>query len=381
MNWQSRKLVDIAKPRQWKNLPSSEMTEDGYLVYGANGVIGKYREYTHATPTIAITCRGATCGNLHITEPYSYINSNAMALDDLSNDVNISFLYYALRKRGLKDVISGSAQPQITRENLAKVTIPLPPLEDQVRIATVLTRAEQLIAKRKESIMALDALLKSTFLEMFGDPVRNEKGWEKTNLEDLAIEFKYGTNTISDSKELKGKMPILRIPNIVGERINYADLKYSKIENEEKEKIRLQKGDLLFVRTNGNPAYIGRCAVFLDEIECGYASYLIRTRLRPDSPVSPEFIRAVISFPTYRSIVISKAKTTAGNYNINTESLKSLQIYLPPLSLQNKFAAIDKKIEALKAKYQQSLTELENLYGSLSLRAFKGELDLSGVRV
>ncbi|MGI6394427.1 MAG: restriction endonuclease subunit S [bacterium] len=248
--------------------------------------------------------------------------------------------------------------------------IPLPPLEEQIKIADILSKAENLIEKRRQSIELLDEFIKSTFLEMFGDPVRNEKGWEKVKLGDIAMEFKYGTNTISDGKESDSKIPILRIPNIIGERIDYSDLKFSVINEKEKEKILLKKNDLLFVRTNGNPAYIGRCAVFNDSIECGYASYLIRLRLKESSPVSANFIKSVISFPTYRQLVIRKATTTAGNYNINTEGLKSLSIYFPPLPLQNQFAETVNKVEALKEKYQKSLEELENLYGSLSQKVF-----------
>jgi len=289
------------------------------------------------------------------------------------------FLFYVLfynhlTKRTLRyqNKTTGIINLQLEKYLLSEIS--LPSLDDQIRIAAVLTRAEKLIAKRKESIKSLDEFLKSTFLEMFGDPVRNEKGWDVVELGSLSNEFKYGTNMISDDKNSDEKMPILRIPNVVGERISYTDLKYSMIDNDEKEKIRLKIGDLLFVRTNGNPAYIGRCAVFNDSIECGYASYLIRVRLKDNSTVSSHFVRDVISFPTYRHLVIDKAKTTAGNYNINTESLKSLKIYQPPVALQNKFAAIVEKVEAMKVKYNESLVEMEKLYGGLSQRAFRGEL-------
>lgn len=114
-NWSIRKLTEISNPKQWSNLPISSLLPSGYKVYGANGAIGFYSEYNHEKPVIAITCRGATCGNVLITEPNSYITSNAMALDDVDESrYNLRFLFYALKKRGFKDVISGSAQPQIT---------------------------------------------------------------------------------------------------------------------------------------------------------------------------------------------------------------------------------------------------------------------------
>ena len=180
MRWKKVKLIDISKPKQWKNLPISELSSEGYAVYGANGIIGRYKEYNHELPTLAITCRGATCGTINITEPKSYITSNAMALDDISEDVDQKFLYYALNKRGFKDVITGAAQPQITREGLRKIVLNIPESKEyQLHIANLLSKAENLISQRKESIRLLDEFLKSTFLEMFGDCTKNEKNWGK----------------------------------------------------------------------------------------------------------------------------------------------------------------------------------------------------------
>jgi type I restriction enzyme, S subunit len=97
-----KKLTEISSPKQWKNLPISKLLEFGYPVYGANGIIGYYNEYNHEKSTLAITCRGATCGSIHLTKPKSYITSNAMALDDLDETIcNIKYLALYLKYRGL----------------------------------------------------------------------------------------------------------------------------------------------------------------------------------------------------------------------------------------------------------------------------------------
>ena len=125
------KIKDICKPKQWKTISAEMLQEEGYPVYGANGVIGYYSEYNHENPTLLVTCRGATCGSLNICQPYSYVNGNAMALDELRSDVNIKYLYYYLKARGFNDVISGSAQPQITRSAIEQVE--MPPLQHLLR--------------------------------------------------------------------------------------------------------------------------------------------------------------------------------------------------------------------------------------------------------
>ena len=334
----------------------------------------KLKLYKPGTIVFAKSGMSATKGRIYKLQNTCYIVNHLAALE-LNDSVSPDFIMYALRAYSPVKLINDLSYPSISQCAIEKHKIPLPSLlSDQIRIATILSKAEALLSQRKESLRLLDELLKSTFLEMCGDPVRNEKGWKKKKLGEIIQEFKYGTNVISVDKPSENTIAILRIPNIINESITYEGLKYSILEEREKERVRLKKGDLLFVRSNGNPNYIGRCAVFNDDIVCGYASYLIRARLREGVLITPFFLKAILSFPRYRNVIVSKAKKTAGNYNINIESLKSLIIIAPPPKLQTQFTRIVEKVEALKAHYQDSLKKLENLYGSLSQRAFKGEL-------
>ena len=145
-------LCELCNPKQWKTVSTSELTSTGYPVYGANGVIGYYSNYNHYKETLLITCRGATCGTLNICKPFSYINGNAMALDDLSDEIDIKYLYYFLLSRGLSDTITGSAQPQIVRQSLKNVRVIYPNLDAQKRIIYVLGKADELLSIRKQQI-------------------------------------------------------------------------------------------------------------------------------------------------------------------------------------------------------------------------------------
>ena len=117
------RLVDICNPKQWKTIPTSELLDEGYPVYGANGIIGYYSEFNHENPVVAVTCRGATCGSINITVPQAYVTGNAMCLDDVRNDIEIEYLYYCLKHYNFNNVISGSAQPQITRQGMEKIVL------------------------------------------------------------------------------------------------------------------------------------------------------------------------------------------------------------------------------------------------------------------
>jgi type I restriction enzyme S subunit len=372
-------LGEISKPRQWKNLPISQLKGSGFPVYGANGIIGYYDEFNHENPTIAITCRGATCGSIHVTQARSYITSNAMAIDEVNeNLVDLNYLAKYLRFRGLNDVTTGAAQPQITRTNLEKVTIPLPPLDDQKRIAYLLSKVEGLIAQRKQHLQQLDDLLKSVFLEMFGDPVRNEKGWDIIPLE-LMSEVQGGLQVTSKRESNPIEVPYLRVANVYRDRLNLTEIKNIRVTDKELERVRLKKGDILIVEGHGNPEEIGRSAVWNGSIkDCIHQNHLIRVRVN-ESILNETYTSYFINSPGGRSQMFRAGKTTSGLNTISSRNVKEIEVPTPPVDLQNQFTLVVEKVEGIKTRYQASLSDLENLYGALSQKAFKGELDLSRV--
>ena len=156
MKWPLVSLPEICRPKQWPTIPKTKMLPSGYPVFGANGRIGYYSDYNHEDPTVLITCRGATCGTINVCEPKSYVTGNAMALDDLDESrASLRFLTRALEGVDFDKVITGVAQPQITRQSLSRLTLPLPPLAEQKRIAGILDAADALRAKRRESLAHL----------------------------------------------------------------------------------------------------------------------------------------------------------------------------------------------------------------------------------
>lgn len=290
------------------------------------------------------------------------------------SDASPKYIFYATRGKSFKEQgkqnMTGSAgQQRVPSSFIRDYKIPLPPLPRQRQIAALLDRADALRQKDRQLLALYDKLAQSTFLDLFGDPTTNEKGWDIMQLGNLISQFKYGTNKKSDSENRLGKYPVIRIPNVLDNQVNLDDLKFSELSLQEWKDTKLSKGDLLFVRTNGNPAYIGRCAVFKKTEECSYASYLIRAKPYHEI-LNSDFAQFVISYQSYRPIVLRKATTTAGNYNINTEALKSLPVPVPPLALQQRFAAIIERIEAQKAVVRQQMAASEALFQRLLQDSF-----------
>lgn len=198
------------------------------------------------------------------------------------------FLYHVSQSRSFQAQLSRSSnqssQAGVYLGRLKELRIPLPSLPEQRRIAEILDKADALRAKRRAALAQLDTLIQSIFLDMFGDPSTNPKGWSRQTLTELGAEFRYGS---SNKSAAVGK-PALRIPNVVAGSIDVSNLTMVPVTEDEFERLRLRDGDLLFVRTNGNPEYVGRCAVFLgrEVAHSGFpsdqfifASYLIRARL------------------------------------------------------------------------------------------------------
>ena len=142
--WEEKRLGDVCSPQQWPTISSKDLVSNGYSVYGANGFIGYYFEYNHKNETVAVTCRGSTCGEVSLIPEKSYVTGNSMCLDDVNEKrYAYRYLYYFLKNRGFNDVISGSAQPQIVGSAIRKVKVLIPSLPEQQKIATILTTADQ----------------------------------------------------------------------------------------------------------------------------------------------------------------------------------------------------------------------------------------------
>ncbi|WP_084977565.1 restriction endonuclease subunit S [Plesiomonas shigelloides] len=366
-------LVDICRPKQWPTISSSQLTKDGYSVYGANGKIGFYSEFTHAEPTLMITCRGATCGNVHISEPNSYINGNAMALDNMSDNVDLRYLYYFFKSRGFNDVISGSAQPQITRQGLTKIEIPLPPLAEQKRIAAILDKADALRRKRQQAIELADQFLRSVFLDMFGDPVTNPKGWEVQTLSDIATV----RSGVTKGRKLDEKktvfVPYMRVANVQDGHIKLDDVQEIEVLETDVERYSLSPGDLLLTE-GGDPDKLGRGAVWHGEVTpCIHQNHIFCVRAN-GSIVHPEFLSAQIGSQRGKRYFLKVGKQTTGIATINKTVLSAYPAIVPPMDKQIKYVSVVEKVRASLSNVFASDAEMSALFDSISHQAFSGQL-------
>lgn len=361
------KLHDICRPKQWKTLSTSVLLDDGYPVYGANGIIGFYSEYTHKEPTLMITCRGATCGSLHISKPYSYINGNAMALDNLDKSVDIKYLYFYLKYRGFNDVITGSAQPQITGQSLEKISLNIPSFSTQTQIAQILDKSTALIAKRKAQIAELDKLVQSIFLEMFGDPITNPKKWEMGKFADIC-------ELNPKSEKYDDNLDVSFIPmQLVSENSHKVSFEIKKYKQVKKGFTPFIEGDVLFAKItpcmeNGKA---GIAQQLKNNIGFGSTEFHV---FRPKYVEYSSFIYSLVHLPLFRELCSKHFSGSAGHKRVPKDFLENFNLYLPIFEQIQHFEKIFEKIHAQKSLLQKSLAELEVQHQALMQKAFNGQL-------
>lgn len=284
---------------------------------------------------------GSTIARLRIREPKKYYTP-------------FLGIFLTSKFKYLRKTATGATIPHISRQALERIKLPEINYNDQIRIATILTQAENLIKKRKESIKALDEFLKSTFLEMFGD-IRAKKSnhfWEKPRPYLIAQSGK-------SSKNVKTK-EITEFPIYGGNGINGCAT------------------EPLFVEPIVIVGRVGQhCGVIhVSEDPCWVTDNAIILLIKDKKKLNIQYLSKAIA----NSPILEKVKQLDLPF-INQSMILDIMIPLPPIELQNQFATIVKRIKLIKSHYKQSLTELENLYGSLIQRAFKGELDLSNIPI
>jgi type I restriction enzyme, S subunit len=244
----------------------------------------------------------------------------------------------------------GSLSPTINWSALAREEFVLPSIEEQQRLAATLfamDRAAHRIEDLAKSLAQIEASIIDSFLEEHGNACR---------FGDIIVSATYGTSARSTNDG--SGVPVLGVPNVRRGHLSVAEFNTVELSDAEVARYILATGDLLLVRTNGNPEYVGRC-VSVGELPQPfvYASYLIRIRVDQKRLLSP-FVTAVINAPSIRRVLRATVRSSAGNYNINTDELKNLFIPVPSLAEQK---ALLRHLDVLRSQREQVEARLAQL--------------------
>jgi type I restriction enzyme S subunit len=248
--------------------------------------------------------------------------------------------------------------------------VPKPPLPEQKCISAVLDKADTIRSKRQEAVGLANQFLHSVFLDLFGDPVTNPKGWQVVDLAEHIVSATNGLSRRRKDTDNIGDL-VLRLQDIRAGSLRLNDPNRIALDDGEKQRFQVSTDDLLFIRVNGNRDYVGRCAVFTGHSEPVFHNDHI-IRISFDEAFDPHFLEFVFNTPAGKHLLSKQIKTSAGQHTISQEGIGKVRMIKPSKDVQDNFQAI--RLAVKKSTESQSKALSEPIFESLSQRAFAGDL-------
>jgi len=311
---------------------------------------------------------GITTGNCSSNQQLTGVYPNE------STDVNYLYYWFKLKKRYLGSIANNSVVPILNNSQLEVILIPLPPLEQQKKIASILDAADTYRQKTKALIAKYDELTQSLFLDMFGDPVKNEKGWEMVELKKLTTKIGSGS-TPRGGKETYHKegISLIRSMNVYDNSFKYKNLAFINDEQAAKLKnVTVEENDVLF---NITGASVCRCSVVPKNVLPARVNQHVSIIRTIKNRLNPLFLSSLLISENIKTELLEVGGGGGAVMEAITKvQLEKYQIAVPPVVIQNKFVDRLIIIEQQKASAQVSFEKAEELFNSLLQKAFKGEL-------
>jgi type I restriction enzyme, S subunit len=300
-------------------------------------------------------------------------DNNVMGLIPNLSKIEPKYLYYFMLTVDLANYAQTTAVPSVRSGDVLNIRIPLPPLDEQKRIAAILEEADHARRTRRFTQSVSDTFLQEVFVDMFGDPVTNPMGWDVMKLGKFNdVQGGLQLSQHRNSHELK--RPYLRVANVYDNRLDLSEIKFIGLTHDEAGRTRLEANDILVVEGHGNIKGIGRCAIWDGSIpNCVHQNHLIR--VRPNyQKTNSIYLSRFLNSAGGRYYLEMISNTTSGLNTISTGKLKDCPILLPPLSLQKEFTSIVLQQNKVEEQQQESARQAEHLFQTLLHRAFRGEL-------
>lgn len=357
--WQRKTLGEVCEIRNGKLDANAKVENGKYPFYTCDAKPYRIDSFAFDDEAILISGNGSLVGHVN----YYKGKFNAYQRTYVLTQFKYFYMPFliAYLKGNLRSYIyankKGGCIPYITLPILKGFTIPYPDIAEQRGIASELDAIQAMIDGYKAQIADLDTFAQSVFLDTFGDPVANPKGWETKKIGSIALSINYGTSLPAVEG---GKYKYLRMGNITDNGyLDLKDLKYIDIPDSEIDKFLVRKGDLLFNRTNSREK-VGKTACFMENEAMVIAGYIIRVRI-DESEATPLYLAQAFNTPKMKQYLRKLARGSVGQANINSKELANIPISLPPLALQQQFAAQVETIEQQKALLREQLADAETL--------------------
>ena len=335
------KLGDVFKLSSGKSLPEKKRTPGNHNVYGGNGITGNHNDYFVEKPTIVIGRVGEYCGAVHLTTEKCWITDNALMVTEWYQGIDKQYLVYALNAMNLHQYAKTVGQPSISQANVYSLDINLPLMEQQQEIVKILNLVSKIIIDRKKEITRLDELIKARFVELFGNPEQNEKGWKTCRLGDECTVINgraYKAEELLD----EGKYRVLRVGNFfTNDSWYYSDLELDKDKY-------CDNGDLLFAwsASFGPRIWHGEKVIY---------HYHIWKLIGYEECLNKDFFVELLN---YNCDVMKRGTHGSTMLHFTKSQMEDQKLILPPMEMQEQFADFVHQVD--KSKFKEIATT--NIY-------------------
>lgn len=353
-------------------ITASKREEGEYPYYGANGVQDYVSEYLFDDELVLLAEDGGNFGSKD--KPIAYrvsgkcwVNNHAHVLKPNEN-MNVDYLCYSLMFYNVSGMVNGATRKKLTQAAMRKMQIPLRGMEEQLHIVNQLNKICMIIELRKQELQRLDDLIKARFVELFGNPVLNEKGWESNLLAQLTLKIGSGATPKGGREAYQEEgIALIRSMNVYNGKFEYKDLAHISDEQAAKlDNVIIKESDVLL---NITGASVARSCVVPNQILPARVNQHVCI-IRCKECIEPIFLNRLLIDDNYQKLLWEIAGSGATREAITKQQVERLKIILPPIELQNQFAAFVAQVHKSKVAVQKALDETQTLFDSLMQEYF-----------
>lgn len=351
------------------SLRQKDVSNDGpYAVYGASGLVGTMASFQNAVPYVAVVKDGAGVGRASACEANTSVLGTMQALIP-SEGIDRDYLLHLVRSLHLGDGFSGSTIPHIYFKDYGKLPVRLHSPAEQKRIVDIFASIERQIKVSKQQLDQLDSLVKSRFIEMFGDPVE-ENRWARITLASLCTKLGSGATPRGGKAAYKTSgIPLIRSMNVHNGYFESKDLAYiDEIQAKKLDNVTLHKGDVLL---NITGASVARSCLLPDYLAGGRVNQHVSIVRCDPNRMLPRVLNSIFTSDSYQRFLLEHSRMAGATREaITKDDLETMTVPLPPLILQYKFAAFVAQVDKSRFVAQQQIEKLQMLYDSLAQEYF-----------
>lgn len=377
MSWEEVEWSKVLTIRNGKNQKKVANPSGQYPIYGSGGVMGYADDYLCSENTVVIGRKGSINNPIYVKEKFWNVDT-AFGLEADPDVLDSRFLFYFCQRFDFERLSTTVTIPSLTKTNLLAIKIPLPPLPIQKKIAEALEKADKLRQLRQEQLNKLDELLQSTFLDMFGDPVTNPKGWEVGSIEELVINEKGAIKRGPFGGALKKEIfvedgyLVYEQFHALNNDFNFARYFITEEKFNELKGFSVKAKDVIISCSGVN---LGKLAIIPDEHRKGIINQALLKLSLDSSKMIPDLFTYIFTNKNFKDKFFGTQRGSGVPNFPPMETFKRFQFIIPPISKQKEFLTRVSKIKSQTQLIKDSCDKTEDTFNSLMQKAFKGELE------